>query len=83
MLLSVSGSAATMKLWMLTLSYTFTQPINSLGVKHGLNDRTAGNGAKGGTKAQILGTESLLVQSCHHLCSRCCSSHPLLKRVCF
>ena len=59
-MLSVSGSAATLKLGTTTVSFTYAQRIDSLGVKHGLADGVAGIGAMGGTKAQI---DDVIVQA--------------------
>ena len=52
-MLTANGSAATLTLGLTSISFTFAQRIDSLGVKHSLSDGIAGIGAKGGTKAQI------------------------------
>jgi Ca2+-binding RTX toxin-like protein len=52
-MLKVNGSAVTLTLGTTSISFTFAQRIDSLGVKHGISDGMVGIGAKGGTKAQI------------------------------
>jgi Ca2+-binding RTX toxin-like protein len=52
-MLKANGSAATLTLGNTSISFTYAQRVDSLGVKHGLNDGMAGIGTKGGTQAQI------------------------------
>jgi len=52
-MLSVNGTTATLTQGRSSVSFTFAARVDTLGVKHGINDGIVGIGAMGGTSAQI------------------------------
>ena len=52
-LLSVNGTTATLTQGTVSVAFTFAARIDSLGVKHAINDGIVGIATRGGTRAQI------------------------------